>query len=150
MSQQSAVPHVFGKELILVGLLGALGVAVGAFSAHGLEKYLAESMGLFEPTLSRRVAQAETGVRYHLIHVVALLGLVAVAPQFGRPGQRRTAKIAFWLITVGIVLFSGSLYLLVALNLPILGAVTPFGGVSLIAGWIAMAALGIGRGRTST
>jgi uncharacterized membrane protein YgdD (TMEM256/DUF423 family) len=86
----------------------------GAFGAHGLE-------GTVPPA---RLETWETAARYHLVHAVALLFLA------GRPG-----RWAFRLMTAGIAVFSGSLYALVLLDLPRLGAVTPVGGLMLIAGW---------------
>lgn len=101
----------------VAGLLGALGVALGAFGAHGL-KGIVEDPHLLEVW--------ETGARYHLIHAVALLGVAA------HPSRPRNAGIAF---VVGTILFSGSLYLMTLTGVRWLGAITPLGGVSFIVGW---------------
>jgi uncharacterized membrane protein YgdD (TMEM256/DUF423 family) len=109
-------------------LLGALAVALGAFGAHGLKKIVPPET----------VTTFETGVRYQFYHVFALL---AVAILFGSfPGKNlQYAGICF---IIGIILFSGSLYILTALQatktvgLRGIGAITPVGGVFFIIGWI--------------
>lgn len=106
----------------LAGVMGALGVGLGAFGAHGLRSVVTD------PHL---LEVWETGARYHLVHALAL-GLVAAHP---RPP--RAAAAAFFL---GIVLFSGSLYTMAITGIRALGAVTPLGGVSFIAGWLVLAA----------
>lgn len=112
------------------GSLGACGVLLGAFAAHGLEDWLL-GRGLDADRVAARVAQANTGVRYHLVHAVALLGLYGAIP-------RLRVGMAVWvarLMVAGVFLFSGSLYLLVALDQPKLGAITPLGGLSWIVAW---------------
>ena len=104
--------------------LGAAGVALGAFGAHGLQQRLAPD----------RLDVFQTGVRYHLVHALALLAVGLLARQGGlvSPWPAR-------LFLVGLVLFSGSLYAL-ALGAPRgLGLVTPLGGLLLIAGWVSLA-----------
>lgn len=111
--------------VVLGAVLGLLGVAAGAFGAHALRARLpAEALAVFE-----------TGARYHLIHAVALVAAgLACARWASGP-----AASAGWLFTAGIVVFSGSLYAL-ALGAPrLLGAVTPFGGLLLMAGWASLA-----------
>jgi uncharacterized membrane protein YgdD (TMEM256/DUF423 family) len=112
--------------LVLAGLLGALGVMLGAFAAHALNQRLTpEAMATFE-----------IGARYHLYHALALLG-VAVA--LGRaPGDGQLA-LAGWLFVAGIAVFSGSLYVLSLTGQRWLGAVTPLGGLAFIAGWLLLA-----------
>ncbi len=114
------------RTFLLIGAVaGALGVGLGAFGAHGLRGRLTpEMLGVFE-----------TGVRYHLYHALAL---VATASLMGRVNGRLLAA-AGWCFTAGIVLFSGSLYLLALTGVTILGAITPLGGVAFIAGWICLA-----------
>lgn len=102
-----------------------VGVAAGAFGAHVLKGRLdAELLGVFE-----------TGVRYQLYHALALL---AAAGSGAQPSSRArsTAVVAF---VSGIVLFSGSLMLLALTGMRWLGAVTPFGGVAFLVGWVALA-----------
>jgi uncharacterized membrane protein YgdD (TMEM256/DUF423 family) len=100
-----------------------LGVATGAFGAHGLSAYLERF-----PELAQTY---ETAVQYHVIHGLALFAAAWVGQRWPSP----LANWAGWLFLAGIVLFSGSLYLLVATRLKWLGAVTPFGGVAFLAGW---------------
>ena len=106
-------------------VLGALAVGLGAFGAHGLEG--AVSAG--------RLETWRTGASYHLAHALAgvVAGLAAGLRQSG------AALWAAWLFVAGAVVFSGSLYALVLLDLAVLGAVAPLGGLLLIAGWAALA-----------
>ncbi|MBE2182778.1 MAG: DUF423 domain-containing protein [Anaerolineae bacterium] len=115
--------------LLLASVFGAAGVALGAFGAHALS-------GHFEANPSLQ-ATYETAVQYHLIHAAALLGTAALAAWMPSKWVRRAA----WLFALGILLFSGSLYILSLANLRFMGAVAPFGGAALIAGWVS---LGIG------
>ena len=109
-------------------LLGALAVILGAFGAHGLKQLVpAETVTTFE-----------TGVRYHLYHVFALLATGLIAMHIQSVFLKRAAQC----FLVGVLLFSGSLYLLTLLKatdtvgLSKLGLITPVGGVFLVAGWI--------------
>jgi uncharacterized membrane protein YgdD (TMEM256/DUF423 family) len=122
---------------IAVGaLLGALGVALGAYGAHGLEKQLA-AWGYAGEDLAKRVANHETAVRYQMWHALAIV-LVGVALS-NRPSPWWQAAGAAFL--VGVLIFSGLLYVLVASgpDWRWLGAVVPIGGLSLIAGWLLLA-----------
>jgi uncharacterized membrane protein YgdD (TMEM256/DUF423 family) len=110
------------RTFIFAGALaGFTGVALGAFGANFLKARLSTDM----------LEVFETGVRYHLIHAVALL---ATAALFGR-ASGRLLMAAGWLFSGGIVLFSGSLYVLALTGVTTLGIVTPFGGLALLAGW---------------
>jgi len=104
-------------------LLGALGVTLGAFGAHGLQTRLS----------AEELESWNTAVRYHLIHSVALLALALFALESGR-----SIQLPAWLFCLGIVLFSGSIYLLVLTGQRWLGPVTPLGGLCLIVGWLAL------------
>jgi len=115
--------------LILAGVLGFLGVALGAFGAHGLKNRLA---GLSDG--EQRLTWWNTGAQYHLLHALAI-GLAAVRPG---PTQAGSA-LAPWLFLGGIALFSGSLYAMTLTGRRALGAVTPLGGLLLLAGWAAIA-----------
>ena len=115
--------------LLVAALLGAAGVALGAFGAHGLRARLD----------ARALEVWETAVRYHLVHAVALLAL-ALSPY---AAQLRTAG---WLFAAGIALFSGSLYALALGGPRLLGPVTPLGGLALIAGWLWIARAALSRG----
>lgn len=114
-----------------VGALAAgLAVAAGAFGAHGLE-------GRVSP---ERLATFETGVQYHLVHALALLFVGWAATQW--PGWQ--VQGAGYLFIAGILIFSGSLYVLVLTDTLWLGAITPLGGIAFIVGWglLAWAAFG--------
>ena len=102
---------------------GALGVGVGAFGAHALA-------GVVTP---ERLVTFETAVRYQLLHALAA-ALAAVAAA-SHPGARNAA----WLLLAGSLVFSGSLYALVATDLGGFGAVAPIGGAVMIAGWLRLA-----------
>ncbi len=102
--------------------LGLLGVVLGAFGAHGLRARITPEM----------LEIYRTGVLYHLIHAVVLLAVTLNAARF------RTARIAAWCFTAGIVVFSGSLYALAVTGARWLGAITPVGGLLFMAGWIAL------------
>jgi uncharacterized membrane protein YgdD (TMEM256/DUF423 family) len=106
----------------LGALAGGLAVALGAFGAHGLRTRLAaDALAIFE-----------TAVRYQMYHALALFAVVFALTRW--PGSVLPA-VAGWLFVAGTVLFSGSLYLLALTDTRWLGAVTPFGGLALIAGW---------------
>jgi uncharacterized membrane protein YgdD (TMEM256/DUF423 family) len=113
--------------LLLTSIAGFLGVALGAFGAHGLKKRLAAL-----PDGDQRLAWWQTGAHYHLIHALAIGLSSAVAAR--APG----GALAGWLFLGGIVLFSGSLYLMTLTGKRALGAVPPVGGVLFLAGWITM------------
>jgi uncharacterized membrane protein YgdD (TMEM256/DUF423 family) len=122
MSQQRAM--VAGRYLLaLAGSLGLLAVGAGAFGAHGLKGMVSERM----------LAAFNTGARYHLVHAVAILA-IALARRSGWLGGAVSAV----LFTVGIVLFSGSLYAMALTGVTKLGMITPLGGLSLMAGWLAL------------
>ncbi len=105
------------KWIKIGGVLGFLGVALGAFGAHGLKSSITPEM----------LEVYKTGVFYHLIHSVVILGI-----GFYGKGQFNKAAIFFF---TGIILFSGSLYILAITSIQFLGIITPFGGVSLLIGW---------------
>ena len=110
--------------LILAALLGALTVALGAFGAHALKSTL---------MANGRLETYELAVRYQFFHVLALL---AIGILHDRIKGLTTAAV---LMVIGIFIFSGSLYILSLANRAMWGAVTPFGGIALIAGWLAFA-----------
>lgn|SRR5690349_20824692 len=108
----------------IAGAVGFLGVALGAFGAHGLKQKVTPEL----------LAIYNTGVLYHLIHGVALLALALFGSATGRA---ITWPAALWV--AGIVLFSGSLYVLALTGVKQLGAVTPLGGLCFLAGWVLVA-----------
>jgi len=110
----------------------ALGVAIGAFGAHGLQGKLdAYSMDIYQ-----------RAVLYHFNHA---LGLLLVGALAASGAVAPLARWAGWLLLVGIVLFSGSLYVLALTGNRMLGAITPFGGISFIAGWVVLAIAAVKR-----
>jgi len=115
--------------LTLGAVSGLIGVAAGAFGAHGLKARVTPEM----------LAVFETGVRYQIVHAIALVvtGLVV------RRRQGRAAPGAGWLFALGTVFFSGSLYVLVLSGVRTWGAVTPVGGVMWLAGWALLAFVGM-------
>ncbi len=115
-----------GIFLALAGLLGGLGVAMGAFAAHALRTHLSEGS----------LQLLETAVRYQMIHALAL-GLVAVL--LARLPNVALLWTAGWAFGLGVLLFSGSLYALAFTGSRWLGAVTPVGGVAFLIGWACLA-----------
>lgn len=112
--------------LFLGATSAMLAVGMGAFGAHGLKAILSPDM----------MAVYQTGVTYQMWHA---LGLIAVAMLRYQNPVSRLLACAGWLLFIGILLFSGSLYLLVLLDLKWLGMVTPFGGLSFMAAWLLIA-----------
>ena len=111
----------------IAAIVGFLGVALGAFGAHAMKDLLARN-GL--------TSVWEKAVLYHLVHAVVLLVIASRPVVMGLP----------WILFfAGIVIFSGSLYLLAALNVRWLGAITPIGGLCLLAGWLALALRGVSQ-----
>ena len=108
--------------LRFVALNGVLSVVLGAFAAHGLEDQLSD----------RHMATFRTAVLYHFLHTLALLAVISLPDRLAKASLCHCAAVSF---AIGIVLFSGSLYLLVLTNTPTLGMVTPIGGLAFIAGW---------------
>ena len=105
----------------------AMGVVLGAFGAHQLKARLdAYAMGIWEKA-----------VFYHLTHALGLL-IVGLLPRTGTFSQTAASRVCL-LLAVGIFMFSGSLYALALTRQPYLGAVTPIGGVSMIAAWLLLA-----------
>lgn len=110
--------------LMLAAFFGFTGVALGAFAAHGLKNRLSpEYLTIFH-----------TGVTYQLVHTLALFGVALLVTQI--PGRLITwAGVSF---AVGILLFSGSLYLLTTTGISKLGIITPFGGLAFLIGWVCL------------
>jgi uncharacterized membrane protein YgdD (TMEM256/DUF423 family) len=121
------------RTFLLTGsILGFFGVALGAFGAHALKARLSPEM----------LTVFETGVRYQMYHVFALL---IVAAAIGQMGRAHLLVVAGWSFIAGIVLFSGSLYALTLSGVGGLGAITPLGGLLFLIGWAALATYAIAR-----
>ena len=117
-----------GKNiLVIAGISGALAVGIGAFGAHGLEQLLIQN---------GRLDTFETAVSYHFYHTLGLLGLGILA--MIKP-EWKGLSLAAWGMLLGILIFSGSLYILALTGITWLGAITPLGGVGFILGWLALA-----------
>lgn len=122
------------KTFLFLGALACLlAVVLGAFGAHALRARLSPDM----------LAVYQTGVQYHFWHA---LGLLAIALALAHLPESSLLKAAGWAVLFGIVVFSGSLYLLAITGLKWIGAITPIGGVAFIVGWtlVALAALRAG------
>ncbi|WP_017938537.1 DUF423 domain-containing protein [Zestomonas thermotolerans] len=114
--------------MLLAAFFGFTAVALGAFAAHGLKGQLsAELLTVFQ-----------TGVHYQMVHALALLAVVLL----GLHAPGRALLAAGGLFVLGILLFSGSLYLLALTGTRALGAITPFGGVSFLGGWLSLGIAG--------
>lgn len=121
------------RTFVLLGGVNAfLAVALGAFGAHALRPRLAPDL----------LAVYQTGVQYHLTHA---LGLLLMAVLYEQLGQSTLVRWSGWLLTAGILLFSGSLYALALSGVRLFGAITPFGGVCFLTGWALLAAGAVRR-----
>ena len=120
--------------LIFAALSGVFAVALGAFGAHGLKAVLSQTM----------LKTFETGVRYQFFHTLAIFTMPALI-SYAEEKWLKRAMIAF---AVGIILFSGSLYLLSTLSWVFLGPVTPLGGLCFILGW-GLVATGLIKGNAN-
>ena len=117
------------KTFFIIGsIVMFIGVAAGAFGAHGLSAYFADHPDLESTYL--------TAVRYQMIHGLALLAVAWATSQW--PGS--LVHWAGYAFVAGVIIFSGSLYLLVLTDTGWLGAITPLGGVAFLAGWVLLAA----------
>lgn len=115
------------KLLSIASFMMALAIAIGAFGAHGLKSFV-------EPSLLKTY---NTGVEYHFYNTLGLFALSFMV--YLKPNTKKLVT-AFYLVLIGMIIFSFSLYFLVVLNIPVLGAITPIGGTLLIIAWL-MAAI---------
>ena len=113
------------KLFLLLGSISAfLFVAIGAFGAHALKAKL-EAGGYVETF--------NTGVQYHMIHSIAIIGVALLTQHLNSTGLLYGAG---WAFVIGIIIFSGSLYALSITGMSILGAITPIGGLAFLTGWV--------------
>lgn len=114
------------RTFVILGALSAfLGVAAGAFGAHGLKDRLTAEM----------LSAFEAGVRYQMYHAFALIAAAWMQSKWPSP----FVTAGGWLFVIGTVLFCGSLYLMSVSGTRWLGAITPLGGLSFLAGWVCLA-----------
>ncbi|SHP68141.1 Protein of uncharacterised function (DUF423) [Mycobacteroides abscessus subsp. abscessus] len=112
------------KTFIIIGAINAfLAVALGAFGAHGLEGRVEQ----------KYLEIWKTGVTYQMFHAT---GLLIVGVWLGRLPANALLSWSGWMMLIGIILFSGSLYVMTLTKISILGAITPLGGLSFLAAWI--------------
>lgn len=123
-------PPFITRALRIAALVGFLGVALGAFGAHGLKAQLEAAPNGLE--------HWKTAVLYHLIHAAVLYTVAG-----------REQRTAFWFLLVGVILFSGSLYALALTQIKGFAHVAPFGGTALLIGWLLLALHPVGTGRKS-
>jgi uncharacterized membrane protein YgdD (TMEM256/DUF423 family) len=112
--------------LLAAAICAMLAVALGAFGAHGLKHRLTVEL----------MAAYQTGVQYHFYHSFLLLVVALLLLQF--PGAA-LFQWTGWLALVGIILFSGSLYVMALTGIKVLGAITPIGGLAFIGAWLLLA-----------
>ena len=124
--------------IVLAGVTGALGVAIGAFGAHVLPGWL-ESSHVLPEDIARRMVTFEIGVRYHMFHALALLGVGL----WSRCASSRAAMVSGITFLLGIIIFSGLLYTIAITGIKFLGMIVPLGGVLWIVGWLALAYSGL-------
>lgn len=123
-----------GRTAAAIGAInGALAVMAAAFGAHGLEGRVAEGS-----ITARQFGGFETGAKHHLYHAIALV-LVGLAHRQAPNGAARPISLAGWIFLIGIVLFSGSLYLYGIFGMTALIWLTPIGGLANIIGWLVLA-----------
>ncbi|MFT5691338.1 MAG: uncharacterized membrane protein YgdD (TMEM256/DUF423 family) [Oceanicoccus sp.] len=112
--------------LMIAAICGIFAVIIGAFGAHGLKHRLTvELMGVYQ-----------TAVQYHFYHSLALLAVGMLLLQYPNASAFQWSG---WLMFAGLIIFSGSLYVLALTGIKWMGAITPIGGVAFIAGWLALA-----------
>lgn len=133
-SVQKGSGRVLGVPLIAGGLLALLAVMAGAFGAHGLRGLVSE----------RGLEVFQTAVTYQMYHSIALV-LVAILAALGLSRKLLGWAAGFYL--AGILLFSGSLYLLVLTEIRWIGPITPLGGACFMVGWALLIAAGINRNK---
>lgn len=123
------------KQLLLIGISGAISVSLGALGAHALKNKL--QTGLISPD---QLNGFDTAVKYQIYHTIAMLGVVILKLNFSNKFLNWSYNLFFY----GIILFSGSLYFLCTRNLlgadwlKLLGPVTPIGGILFVIGWICL------------
>lgn len=124
--------------IILAGIVGAAGVILGAFGAHGIPDYL-KKQGLSPEEVATRLDWFETAVRYHMYHAPLFIGVGLLALH----GNCRWLTISGFSALVGILIFSGLLYVMAMTGITKLGMIVPIGGLALIVAWVTLAISGL-------
>jgi len=128
-----------GPWLVAAAANGLMAIAMGAFAAHGLRSVLdADALDWLD-----------TGSRYEMWHALVLFGVALLLVRIQPGRHRRILQAVAWAFLIGIVLFAGSLYLLALTHIRAFAWITPFGGVTLMAGWFGLILLGILRWRAT-
>lgn len=130
-------PITPGRVVAVASVLGLLGVAAGAFGAHALR----------DAVPATDLAIWKTAAHYQQLHAAVLLGVAALAQSGGRDGFTKPLRVASVAFVVGILIFAGTLDAIVLGGPRVLGAVTPLGGLCLMAGWAALVVHGVALGR---
>ena len=126
---------------MVAAISGFIGVSIGAFGAHGLPDQLKKA-GFDDSKISKKLEQCEIGVRYQLVHAVAILAIgLSAASQ-----DRRLLRAACGMFLAGTVLFSGGLYSLAFADLLGHWSIVPFGGLMFLIGWGFLAAASMSKG----
>lgn len=124
--------------VMIASLLGAAGVAVGAYAAHGLEKSLVEQ-SIAPEEIADRMRQCDVAVRYHMLHVIVLLVV-----GLGRLRSTRLTAISALFFLLGMLLFCGGLYSMVFTGIMGHWAIVPAGGLCFLIGWLTLATSALG------
>jgi uncharacterized membrane protein YgdD (TMEM256/DUF423 family) len=141
-----------GSRWISLGaIFCGLAVALGAFAAHGLDKVFVAKYaegtrtvgGQTIPLAAKFLTDFKTGAEYQMYHGLALIATGLIAER----RLSRWAAIAAWSFSLGIILFSGSLYILTLTGVTKWGAVTPLGGLAFLVGWVALALAAVSNAR---
>ena len=139
MEQNSVLP----KQLITIGILGAVAVGLGALGAHALKNQLPGGLITVD-----QLNGFDTAVKYQMYHTIAMLLVVILKKSYNNKFLNAAYNLFFW----GIILFSGSLYFLCTRNLlgidalKVLGPITPLGGLLFVAGWLSLTASAFKKG----
>ena len=130
------MPPLAQRWIAVGAIVGAIGVALGAFAAHGLKDFLADR-GYAGDDLARRLEIFDTAIRYQMLHAIAIVLCGLALDARAAPAWR----IAPWLFLCGVLLFSGLLKVMTFAgpSWNWLGGVVPFGGAAMIGGWLALA-----------
>jgi uncharacterized membrane protein YgdD (TMEM256/DUF423 family) len=126
------------KAVIVSGVLGIVGVMIGAYAAHGLEAFL-QKQNIGAEAVVKRLDQCEVAVRYHMVHTLAILAIAMGSS--AKQSRFRAVAIVFWLL--GMLLFCGGLYSMVFLGKMGHWAIVPSGGLCFMLGWFSIVLLGV-------